>query len=115
MNIPRNPNQLHYWYQPDKEHAIEGNQNFGLPGIADDLDYLSEDVLVYCAMQINNEVQGVFGIGYCTPKGDWYVSTIDGIYTSSSARFTVLMWRYLDDPPCVLVDIQSLYTRLKIK
>lgn len=85
------------------------------PQFETDENDVSEDVLVYGVVTDLYQLiapRHCFGIGYIDHAGVWYVATAHGTFqgvypNGSNDSFTVIMWRYLDDPPSVKDNAQN--------
>lgn len=109
MNVPHNPAQVHHWYYPIEERKPPLQPLVMLPMFDTDETGFSVDVLVYGYVVDKSglvSTQECYGIGYVDRRGVWWVSTSLGNFegdqpNGSNDTFALLMWRYLDDPPCV--------------
>lgn len=113
MNPPNNPQQ-HYWYKPIEERKPPLEPLTMLP-MSEGESELSVDVLVYGYYRCGGGIEACYGIAYVDHRQVWWISTVNGSFncnhdgtpTNSEDDFRLLMWRYLDDPPCDLPSVKN--------
>jgi len=93
------------WYKPEETQPQFETGESGL----------SVDVLVYGYVLGGGGIEPCYGIGYTGLDGTWSCTTTNGSYACTTNGlplgldddFWLLMWRYLDDPPCALPSVKD--------